>query len=69
MSESDQVGHKISDATFQAIREVLKEKENLDALAMESIISGVESARIVSLTIIPPADRNSVRNELQELKD
>lgn len=68
MSESDQIGNKISDATFQAIREVLQKKENLDDLAMERIIGGVERARIVSLTIIPPEARSSVKNELQELK-
>ena len=67
-SESDQIGNKISDATFQAIREVLQKKENLDALAMDNIIGGVESARIVSLTIVPPEAPSSVRKELQELK-
>lgn len=69
MSETDRIGNKISDATFQAIREVLKKKENLDAIAMDSIIDGVESARIVSLTIIPPEAPSSVKNELQELKN
>lgn len=68
VSKSDQIGNKISDATFQAIREVLQKKENLDALAMDNIIRGVESARIVSLTIIPPEAPSSVRKELQELK-
>ncbi len=68
MSESDQIGNKISDAIFQAIREVLQKKEDLDALAIESIIEGVEGARRVSLTIVPPEAPSSVRKELQELK-
>jgi len=46
VSEADRIGNKISDATFQAIREVLQKKENLADLAMESIIGGVERARI-----------------------
>ena len=47
MSESDQIGNKISEATFQAIREVLQKKENLDALAMESIIGGADGVHAI----------------------
>lgn len=70
MSEYDQVGNRISESTFEYIRDILQEtKENLGTATIDTIIREIEEARVVSLTIVAPEKPSSIRNELQELQD